>query len=337
MVIAGVSLWTAGGPSGNGAAAVVGMMVLLSVGQGFFGGGGPGKAMEKLQEMVETSCVVIRSGKEAEIPMEEIVPGDLVLLHAGAIIPADLRLLTTKDFFIRAIGVDGRGIDAGGKERGAVRPWRTRASSRQDERLFSGEQCHQRDGAGGGGEHSHLDVFRVDFQKLAGQRGGDEFRPGNLELHLADDPFHGGAGERDFCDQGSQDPRPAGRAGVQFVGRGGIDAGNAAHDRHGEPGQGALAMSRKKVIVKKLNSIQNFGAIDILCTDKTGTLTQDRIILEKHVDVTNRTSDDVLRYIMNGYYQTGLRNLLGTVRYFPERTWTWSKAARKVDIPFDFS
>ncbi len=60
--------------------------------------------------------------------------------------------------------------------------------------------------------------------------------------------------------------------------------------------KGAMAMSRKKVIVKKLNSIQNLGAINILCTDKTGTLTQDRIILEKHVDVTNRTSDDVLRY-----------------------------------------
>ena len=75
--------------------------------------------------------------------------------------------------------------------------------------------------------------------------------------------------------------------------------------------KGAMAMSKKKVIVKRLNSIQNFGAIDILCTDKTGTLTQDRVILEKAVDVTNRDSDDVLRYAyLNSYYQTGLRNLL---------------------------
>jgi len=78
--------------------------------------------------------------------------------------------------------------------------------------------------------------------------------------------------------------------------------------------KGALAMSRKKVIVKKLKAIQNFGAMNILCTDKTGTLTQDRIVLERYVDVTNRASEDVLRYAyMNSYYQTGLRNLLDKV------------------------
>ena len=81
--------------------------------------------------------------------------------------------------------------------------------------------------------------------------------------------------------------------------------------------KGAMAMSKKKVIVKKLNSIQNFGAIDILCTDKTGTLTQDKIVLEKHVDVTNRTSDDVLRYAyMNSYYQTGSAQPAGPLDSF---------------------
>jgi len=75
--------------------------------------------------------------------------------------------------------------------------------------------------------------------------------------------------------------------------------------------RGALSMSKKKVIVKRLASIQNFGAIDILCTDKTGTLTQDRVILEKYVDVSGKQSDEVLRYAyMNSFYQTGLRNLL---------------------------
>jgi Mg2+-importing ATPase len=102
--------------------------------------------------------------------------------------------------------------------------------------------------------------------------------------------------------------------------------------------KGALAMSRKKVIVKRLNSIQNFGAIDILCTDKTGTLTQDRVVLEKHVDVTGRNSEDVLRYAyMNSYYQTGLRNLLD--RSVLARTeFEVERTCRKVDeIPFDFT
>jgi Mg2+-importing ATPase len=101
--------------------------------------------------------------------------------------------------------------------------------------------------------------------------------------------------------------------------------------------KGAMAMSKKKVIVKRLNSIQNFGAIDILCTDKTGTLTQDRVILEKAVDVTNRDSDDVLRYAyMNSYYQTGLRNLLDR-SVLSHSDLDVERGCKKVDeIPFDF-
>ena len=102
--------------------------------------------------------------------------------------------------------------------------------------------------------------------------------------------------------------------------------------------KGALAMSRKKVIVKRLNSIQNFGAMDILCTDKTGTLTQDRVVLERYVDVTNRESEDVLRYAyMNSYYQTGLRNLLDRA-VLAHTDLDVERTCRKVDeIPFDFS
>ncbi|NNM67641.1 MAG: magnesium-translocating P-type ATPase, partial [Spirochaetales bacterium] len=101
--------------------------------------------------------------------------------------------------------------------------------------------------------------------------------------------------------------------------------------------KGALFMSRKKVIVKKLKSIQNLGAIDILCTDKTGTITQDKVILEKHVDVTNRFSDDVLRYAyMNSYYQTGLRNLLD-LSILSHDDLDVETTCKKIDeIPFDF-
>src|SRR5665647_2513203 len=75
--------------------------------------------------------------------------------------------------------------------------------------------------------------------------------------------------------------------------------------------KGALAMAGKKVIVKRLNSIQNFGAMDVLCTDKTGTLTQGKVLLERHVDVFGEESEHVLEYAyLNSYYQTGLKNLL---------------------------
>jgi P-type Mg2+ transporter len=101
--------------------------------------------------------------------------------------------------------------------------------------------------------------------------------------------------------------------------------------------KGARAMSKKQVIVKRLNSIQNFGAMDVLCTDKTGTLTQDRIVLERYVDVTNRESEDVLRYAyMNSHYQTGLRNLLDRA-ILAHTDLDVERTCRKVDeIPFDF-
>jgi Mg2+-importing ATPase len=102
--------------------------------------------------------------------------------------------------------------------------------------------------------------------------------------------------------------------------------------------RGAIFMSRKKVIVKKLKAIQNLGSIDILCTDKTGTITQDRVVLEKHVDVTNRPSEDVLRYAwMNSHYQTGLRNLLDE-SILSNEDLEVERSLRKVDeVPFDFT
>src|SRR6185295_7648208 len=101
--------------------------------------------------------------------------------------------------------------------------------------------------------------------------------------------------------------------------------------------KGALMMARKKVIVKHLHAIQNFGAMDVLCTDKTGTLTQDHVVLERYVDVANRQSEDVLRYAyMNSFYQTGLRNLLDRA-ILAHSDLDVARSCRKVDeIPFDF-
>jgi Mg2+-importing ATPase len=101
--------------------------------------------------------------------------------------------------------------------------------------------------------------------------------------------------------------------------------------------KGAIAMSKKQVIVKRLNSIQNFGAMDVLCTDKTGTLTMDKIVLEKHCDVIRKEDEDVLRFAyINSFYQTGLKNLLDRAILKYEKILV--KQFKKVDeIPFDFS
>lgn len=105
--------------------------------------------------------------------------------------------------------------------------------------------------------------------------------------------------------------------------------------------KGAVILSRKKVIVKHLDAIQNFGAMDVLCTDKTGTLTQDKIFLERHTDVFGEVSDTVLEYAyLNSYYQTGLKNLLDVAvleRVEVHQTLQAATAFHKVDeIPFDF-
>ncbi|HET7839628.1 MAG TPA: magnesium-translocating P-type ATPase, partial [Rectinemataceae bacterium] len=102
--------------------------------------------------------------------------------------------------------------------------------------------------------------------------------------------------------------------------------------------KGAVFMSRKQVIVKRLKAIQNLGAMDLLCTDKTGTITQDKVVLERHVDVTNRPSEDVLRYAwMNSHYQTGLRNLLDD-SILSNEDLDVERSCRKIDeIPFDFA
>jgi Mg2+-importing ATPase len=105
--------------------------------------------------------------------------------------------------------------------------------------------------------------------------------------------------------------------------------------------KGAVVLSRQKVMVKRLDAIQNFGAMDVLCTDKTGTLTQDRIALERHTDVQGRPSDEVLQFAyLNSYYQTGLKNLLdrAVLEHVELHTRLHvNEDYRKVDeIPFDF-
>ena len=99
---------------------------------------------------------------------------------------------------------------------------------------------------------------------------------------------------------------------------------------------GAVALSRKKVIVKRLNSIQNFGAMDVLCTDKTGTLTQDRIILEKYCDVARDEDEGVFKYAwLNSYHQTGLKNLLDKA-VLAHKQVPIDQVVKIDEIPFDF-
>ncbi len=332
LVIAAVSYWTGDMPS----ALVVGLMVVLSVGLAYFQERRSGKEVEKLQEMVQTNCVVIRNGKEVELPMVEIVPGDLVVLQAGAIIPADLRLVSTKDFFIGQSALTGESMPV---EKNAA------PSDLADKGIIElSNACFQGSNVISGTARAivvntgNRTYFGSISEKLANQSVVTSFDRGIGDFTWLMIRFMVVMVSTVFLIRGLRNHDWLEAIKFSLSVAVGLTPEMLPMIVTVNLSKGAMAMSRKKVIVKKLNSIQNFGAIDILCTDKTGTLTQDRIILEKHVDVTNRNSEDVLRYAyMNSYYQTGLRNLLDR-SILSHTDLDVERSCKKVDeIPFDFS
>ncbi len=316
-------------------AGFVGVMIFLSVVLGYIQEHRSSKAVEKLQAMVETNCLVVRDGKEVDIPMVDIVPGDIIVLQAGAIIPADLRLVLAKDFFVSQSSLTGESMpvekmigpsDISG--RGVIE---LQNACFQGSNVLSGTA---RGVVVNTGLRTH---FGSISEKLSGERVQTSFDRGIaaftwlmikfmlvmvvVVFFLVGITKHNWSDAFVFALSVSVGLTPEMLPMIVTV----------------NLSKGAMAMSKKKVIVKRLNSIQNFGAIDILCTDKTGTLTQDRVILEKAVDVTNRDSEDVLRYAyMNSYYQTGLRNLLDR-SVLSHSEFDVERGCRKVDeIPFDF-
>ncbi len=236
LVIAAVSLATAEGPSDIAAAVVVGIMVLLSVGLAYFQERRSGRAVEKLQEMVQTNCVVIREGKEVELPMFEIVPGDLVVLQAGAIIPADLRLISTKDFFIGQSALTGESMPV---EKNAA------PSDLADKGIIElTNACFQGSNVVSGTARAivvntgNRTYFGSISEKLAGQRVVTSFDRGIADFTWLMIRFMVVMVSVVFLIRGSKESQLAGGNQIQPVCGGGIDARNAADDCHGEPLQG---------------------------------------------------------------------------------------------------
>lgn len=284
---------------------------------------------------MQSRAVVLRDGRENELPLAELVPGDIVLLQAGSIIPADLRLLSARDFFASQASLTGESMPV--------------------------EKNSEVSGNGGG---TLLDLGNACFQGSSVSSGIAR----GLVVNTGHRTFFGAIAER-LSERSIETSFDLGVrsftwlmikfmvlmvfACFMIVG---LTKGNwleallfglaVAVGLTPEMlpmivtvnlAKGAISMSRKKVIVKRLSAIQNFGAIDILCTDKTGTLTQDRVILEQHVDVTGEESDSVLRYAyLNSYYQTGLRNLLDRA-ILEHSEFEVERTCRMVDeLPFDF-
>jgi Mg2+-importing ATPase len=331
LVIAAISLATGDAAS----ASIVGAMVVISVGLSYYQESKSGKAVEKLNALVQTNCHVIREGKETEIPMSEIVPGDIVVLQAGSIIPADLRLISAKDFFVSQSSLTGESMPV---EKHAETPAEPSAAViEMPNAVFQGSNV-----VSGAAKAVVVNTgLRTHFGSISEKLGSapvlTSFDRGIAGFTWLMMRFMIVMVSVVFLIVGITKQDWSGALMFGLAVSLGLTPEMLPMMVAVNLAKGALAMSRKKVIVKKLNAIQNFGAIDILCTDKTGTLTQDRVILEKYVDVTGRESEDVLRYAyMNSYYQTGLRNLLDN-SVLSHTDLDVDRGCRKVDeIPFDF-
>jgi Mg2+-importing ATPase len=339
LVIAVVMYWTGDSTADNVSVGIVCGMIVLSVFLSYFQEMRSSKAAEKLRALIKTTCTVLRAGVETELPMRELVPGDIVVLAAGSIIPADLRLLVSKDFYVSQSALTGeampvekhaQGYDTNGKAaldlpNAAFQGSTVLSGTARAVVVTTGERTY----------------FGAISQKLTRHRVLTSFDKGINSFTWLMIRFMLVMVTSVFLIVGFT-KRDSERPWVQAL----VFALSVAVGLTPEMlpmivtvnlAKGALAMSRKKAVVKRLNSIQNFGAMDVLCTDKTGTLTQDKIVLERHVDVTNRQSEDVLRYAyMNSYYQTGLRNLLDKA-ILAHSDLDVERSCRKVDeIPFDF-
>jgi len=278
---------------------------------------------------------VLRDSKETEVPLADVVPGDIVVLDAGTLVPADIRLITTKDFFVSQSALTGESMPV---EKSPNSAPGVKAALELTNACFQGSNVLSGSARGVVVNTGARTYFGAITRKLAGQRSKTSFDKGIsgftwlmikfMVVMVAVVFLIIGLTKHNWMDALLFGLAVAVGLTPEMLPM--IVTVNLA--------KGAMAMSKKKVIVKRLNSIQNFGAIDVLCTDKTGTLTQDRVILEKYVDVSGKQSDDVLRYAyMNSFYQTGLRNLLDRA-VLGHSEFEVERRCQKVDeIPFDFT
>jgi P-type Mg2+ transporter len=330
------------------AAVIIATMVVLSIVTAFIQEHRSNAAAAKLRALVKTTASVKRRGGAprvskiegfVEIPMEQIVPGDLVALSAGDMIPADLRLLSAKDLFINQSTLTGEAMPIEKFASATTRP----AEDAFDfpNICFMGSNVVSGYGTGVIVHTGSRTFFGQLADTIAGRRVQTSFEKGidrftwlmiRFILVLVPSVFLiNGLTKGDWLEALLFALAVAVGLTPEMLPM--IVTANLA--------KGAIAMSRKRVIVKRLHAIQNFGAMDVLCTDKTGTLTQDRIILKRHLDIRGEDCERVLEYAyLNSHYQSGFKNLLDIAVLQHVELGEELHARhqyRKVDeIPFDF-
>jgi len=317
------------------AGTVMAAMVVLSVALRFIQEARADAAAAKLKAMIHVTATVLRDGTPQERPLRDLVPGDIIRLSAGDMIPGDLRVFASKDLFVTQGSLTGESLPV--------------------------EKFHDADPAPA---TSPTELKNICFMGTSVESGtataavvttGVNTYLGTMARSIAEAP------EPTSFDQGlDRFTWLMIRLMAVMVPLVFLINGFTKHDWKSAfffamavavgltpemlpmivsvcLSKGALAMSRKKVIVKRLNAIQNFGGMDVLCTDKTGTLTEDRVVLQRHCDVSGEESEDVfLDGYLISYFQTGLKNLLDRA-ILDHKQVSIANYTKLDEIPFDFT
>ncbi len=289
---------------------------------------------EKLSEMVRATATVLRSDKKREIKIREIVPGDIIELAAGDIVPADIRFLSCKDVFVNQSALTGESMP---QEKFAVPPTEGATSLDARNLAFMGSSVVSGTGLAIVLNTGVSTKFGEVSRKLARQRSTTSFDEGIQKFTWLMIRFMLVMAVSIFVINLLSKSSALEAILFSLAVAVGLTPEMLPMLVAMNLSKGAIAMAKKQVIVKRLNSIQNFGAMDILCTDKTGTLTKDKIVLEHHCDILRREDKGVLMLAyMNSFYQTGLRNLLDIAILKHEKL-VVKKYSKVDEIPFDFS
>ena len=321
------------------ATVVIFVMVVLGVVLRFFQEMRADNAAEKLQAMVSNTATLVRDGKETEVSLKILVPGDIIRLAAGDMVPADVRVLSAKDLFLNQAALTGEALPV---EKKAATPSADVQNPLELPNIcFLGSNVESGSATAAVIHTGNRTYFGSLAASLVGQRQLTSFDLGINKFTWLMIRFIAVMVPAVFLINGLTRHNWLEAFLFAMAVAVGLTPEMLPMIVTVNLSKGALAMARKKVIVKRLNAIQNFGAMDVLCTDKTGTLTEGKIVLEKHLDVHGDPSERVLQYgYLNSYHHTGLKNLLDEAILDHEELEERLKAKekyRKIDeIPFDF-
>lgn len=320
---------------------VVGVMVVLSSLLRFWQEYSSNRAAEELKSMVKTTATVLRKDKgKFEINIIDLVPGDIVYLSAGDMIPADCRVLQSKDLFVSQAMLTGESLPLEKREQNI--PDANRKSPLELENIcFMGTNVVSGTASAIVVTTGNLTYFGTIGKAITGKRAETSFDKGVNKVSWLLIRFMLVMVPLVFLVNGLTKGNWFEALMFAISVAVGLTPEMLPMIVTANLAKGAKNMSKRKVIVKRLNAIQNIGAMDVLCTDKTGTLTMDKIVLERHLNVFGDADDEVMKWAyLNSFHQTGLKNLLDVAVLEHAEIHKCINADehfKKIDeIPFDF-